>query len=217
MRRRVKQSVVLVVGVGVLAAVIAQAVVAQTGDTDDNVSPANTLIKGSLKPGTETTLTGTVDGATVTEHCKVSTTSGKTPATGLGPAPISPATYSGCTDNLNGTDTIKTTGVWRLTGIDAPNDEANEVVGSASGDRIRIIIPVKGATVVSSAEPGCTLTAAPTKAAAVSGAYNDINTLTIKNNPLPFSTSAGCPGGAVTGTGHFSATYVLTPGIHDVS
>jgi hypothetical protein len=215
MHRRVKQSALLLVGVGLMAAVIAPAVIAAGGDTDDHVSPANTLIKARLKAGTKTTLTGKVATITVTLHCTASTTSGKTPARGLGPAPITPPTDTGCTDNLHGHDTVKASGTWKLTGVDAANDEASKEPNS--GDRIRITIPIKGAMVTSSFAPTCHITAAPTAAVSVTGAYNDVNTLKITNAPLPARTSSGCPGGAHTSIAHLSATYVLTPGIHDVS
>jgi hypothetical protein len=213
MRTRVKQSALLLCGVGIMAAVITPVVIAAGGDTDDHVSPANTTVKASLKPGTKTTLTGTIATITVTEHCTAASTSGKTPASGLGPVPISRPRFAGCTDSLRGKDTVTTTGIWKLTGIDAANDETAE----KPGDKMKITIPMKGATVSSSAAPGCTITAAPNGPASVSGPYNDVNKLTIMNAPLPARTSAGCPGGAHTTIGHFSATYVLTPGIHDVS
>jgi hypothetical protein len=213
MRRRVKQSAVLLVGVGVIAAVITPVVIAATGDTDDHVSPANTTVKSSLKPGTKTTFVASVAGIAVTQHCTGSTTSGKTPARGLGPAPITPPTFTGCKDSLGGTDTVTRTGTWKLKFTDAANDEA----GEKAGDKLKIIIPIGGATVTSSFAPKCHITAAPTAAASVSGAYNDVNTLKITNAPVPIHLSSGCPGGAANGTAHFNATYVLSPGMHDVS
>jgi hypothetical protein len=215
MRRRVKQSALLLVGFGVIAAVVAPVVIAAGGDTDDHVSPANTTIKAKLKPGTKSTFVGKVTSITVTEHCTGSTTSGKTPARGLGPVPTTPPTFTGCTDSLNGKDTTKVTGTWKLKFVDAANDESQKEPNS--GDKLKIIIPMKGATVTSSFDPKCHITAAPTAVASVSGAYNDVNTLKITNAPLPAATSSGCPGGAHISTAHFSATYVLTPGMHDVS
>jgi hypothetical protein len=222
MRRRVKKSALLFVGVGVMAAVVTPVVIAATGDTDDHISPASTVVKAALKTGTKTTFTGTVGGIAVTQHCTGSSTSGKTPATGLGPFTTSPPTFTGCTDSLGGTDTVKTNatnGAWKITFLDKASEveTAAEGTGSTSGDKIRITIPIKGATLTSSAAPTCTITVAPTAKANVTGAYNDINTLTITNAPVPAATSAGCPGGAGTTTGHFSATYVLTPKMHDVS
>jgi hypothetical protein len=212
MRMRVKQSVLLLVGVGFMAAVVAPAVIAAGGDSDDHVSPPNTTIKGSLKPGTKVIFVGTVATIPVTEQCTASSTSGKTPASGL-TTTITRPTFTGCTDSLHGKDTVKTTGTWKLTFIDAANDETAE----KAGDKLKITIPIKGATVTSTAAPGCSITVAPTAAASVTGSYNDVNTLTVTKAPVPARTSSGCPGGAKTSTATFSATYVLTPHMHDVS
>jgi hypothetical protein len=214
MPKRVKQYGLALVGVGVAVGVIAPAVIAAGTDTDDFVQPVSTVVHTSLKPGTTTTFTGTVSTVTVTEHCTASSTSGKTPAHGLVMA-VAPVSFTGCTDNFKGTDTVKTSGVWHVTFVDAPNDEA--ATEPNSGDKLSVTVPIKGATVVSSADPGCTITVAPTAPAHTVGAYNDVNTLTIKNAPLPVALSSGCPGGATTATAHFTATYIVTPGVHDAS
>jgi hypothetical protein len=214
MRRRVKKSALLLVGVGVMAAVITPVVIAATGDTDDNIKPASTLVKTTLKSGTKTTFTVTKNNTTLIQHCTASSTSGKTPATGLGPVAVTAPTFTGCTDNIGGTDTVKTSGSWKLTFIDVASDEAAE----KTGDKLKITVPIKGATVTSNLTPGCTITAAPTAAVNVTGAYNDVNTLTITSAPVPVSFSSGC-GTLLAGpaTAHFTATYVLSPGIHDAS
>jgi hypothetical protein len=212
MPKRVKQYGLALVGVGVAVGVIAPAVIAQSTDTDDFVQPASTLVHGSLKAGTKATFTATAGSTTVTMTCTASSTSGTTPAHGLVTA-VKPVSFTGCTDNFGGTDTVTTSGVWHLTFKDAANDEAAE----APGDKLVVTVPIRGATVVSSAAPNCTITVAPTAPAHTVGAYNDVNTLTIKGAPVPGATSSGCPGGAATGTAHFTATYVLTPGVHDAS
>jgi hypothetical protein len=61
------------------------------------------------------------------------------------------------------------------------------------------------------------VTLAPTTAARMTAKYDDVSTATFKGAKVPFSASSGCPGGAQTGTGAFSATYVSNPGFHDVS
>jgi hypothetical protein len=217
MRRSVKQYGLLLVGVGVAVAVIAPAVIAATGDTDDSVSPASTLVTTKVKTGTKTTFLAEIGAFTVTQHCTGSSTTGTTPAHGLGMV-VAPVSFTGCSDSLGGTDTVKTTGTWRVTFVDAPNDETTEPPGGASsGDKLRITVPEKGATVVSSFDPECLITVAPTKAASVTGAYNDINTLTISKAAVPISLAAACPGGAKTENATFTATYTVSPGVHDVS
>jgi hypothetical protein len=214
MPKSVKHYGLLLIGVGVAIAVIAPAVIAATTDTDDSVSPASTVVNTSLKPGTKTTFSATVAGATVIQTCTASSTSGKTPAHGLVMA-VAPVSFTGCTDNLGGIDTVKTTGVWHVTFVDAPNDEA--ATEPNSGDKLAVTVPIKGATVTSTAAPGCTITVAPTVPAHTVGAYNDSNTLTIKNAPVPVALSSACPGGATTTTAKFTGTYIVSPGVHDVS
>jgi hypothetical protein len=211
MRTRAKRSARLLAGIGVLAAVTTPVVMAATGDTDDSISPANTTVTTALKTGTTTSFTLTRNNTTVTQHCTASSTSGKTPATGLGPAAITPPTFTGCTDNI-GSDTVKTTGAWKLTFLDAANDETAE----KAGDKLKITIPKAGATVSLNYAPTCTITAAPTAPVTVTGTYNDAGTLTVTNAPVPVALSVGC-GPPSTATAKFSATYVLTPAIHDVS
>jgi hypothetical protein len=218
MPKRVKQYGLLLVGVGVAVGVIAPAVIAQGTDTDDFIQPVSTLVHTSLKPGTKTVFTVKVPPAgsvTVIQRCTASSTSGTTPAHGLAFA-VAPVSFTGCTDNLGGTDTVKTTGVWHVTGIDAPNDET-ATEPNATGDRISVTVPTKGATVTSTASPGCTITVAPTAPAHTVGAYNDVNTLTLTAAPVPVSFSSACPGGGGNATAHFWGTYLTSPGVHDAS
>jgi hypothetical protein len=216
MHRRFKRSALLLIGAGVIAGVTAPIVIA-AGDTDDHISPANTAVTASLKKGTASVLKGTVDNIGVTLTCKVSTTSFTTPKSGLPTVTMPPPTFSSCTDNASGTDTVKTNqtnGHWTITFLDAANDETTgEVTGATSGDKIKIGIPKAGVTIVSSFLPTCKITVAPNAAASVTGTYNDINTLTIKNAAVPTG-GTGCTTGA---TGTQTSTYVATPGVHDVS
>jgi hypothetical protein len=215
MPKRVKQHGLALVGVGVAVAVIAPAVIAQATDTDDFVQPASTLVQGSLKAGTKTVFKATVAGVTVIQRCTASSTSGTTPAHGLVSA-LNKVTFTGCTDNLGGKDTVTTTGVWHLTFHDVANDETATEPNS-TGDKLTVTVPIKGATVTSTAAPGCTITVAPTVAAHTTGAYDDVSQLTITGAPVPISLSSGCPGGAATSTAHFFGTYILSPGVHDAS
>jgi hypothetical protein len=217
MPKRVKKYGLALVGVGVAIAVIAPVVIAATTDTDDSIAPASTVVHGSLKAGTKTTFVAAISTATVTLTCTASSASGKTPAHGM-VVTIPPVSFTGCTDSLSGKDTVKTTGVWHLTGIDAPNDETTEPpAGASSGDKISVTVPIKGATVTSSVDPSCLITVAPTAPAHTVGFYDDKSTYVLKNASVPISLSSACPGGAKTETSKYSATYVFTPGVHDAS
>jgi hypothetical protein len=223
MPKRVRQYGLALVGVGVAVGVIAPAVIAQGTDPDDFVQPASTVVQTSLKPVTRTTFIFQYGPASVTSTCTASSTSGRTPAHGLVTA-VKPMSFSGnCSDSLGGLDTYKTSGVWHLTFLDAANDETTEPpAGPNSGDRLVITVPTKGITITSSFVPTCVVTVAPTAPAHMVGAYNDANTLTITKAPVPISVTStgrppGCPGGNKTEIAKFTATYVLTPGVHDAS
>lgn len=196
MSRRIKFGLASV-AMGLVAAAGAPAVLAAA---TAHLSPANTTVKLALKAGTKTSFTGKLGAVTVTSSCTSSTASFKTPAHGLGPIKLTNSKFSGCTDSLHGTDTVKTSGKWTV-----------KFVAKQSGDRVRLTIPKAGATVVSSLVPTCVITVAPKGPVTITGADNDINTTTFKNVSLPASTTAACPGGAGTGTAKFSATYVSTP------
>ncbi len=194
-----------------LCAISAPVVLAVTADTDDSLSPANHAIAVKLKTATKAVFTGTVQGAPVTSTCTVSTTSFKTPAKGLGTVVTSNPTFTGCTDSLGGTDTVKTnstTGTWKARFVDAPNDEAKE-----GPDHLQLVIPKGGATIVSSILPTCTITVAPAGPASVAAAYNDVSTATFSKSGIP-TAGTGC---TTSANGSFTATYTLSPGVKDVS
>jgi hypothetical protein len=221
MPKRVKQYGLALVGVGAAVAVIAPAVIAQTGDTDDYIAPVSTTITTSLASGADSVFVAQIGSFTVTLTCTASSTTGKTPAHGLSLV-VAPVSFTGCTDSLSGKDTVKTSGTWRVTGIDAPNDETTEPpAGPNSGDHLRITVPMDGATVVSSFDSTCLITVAPNAAVQVVGRYNDHNRLVITNAPVPVSYTAtgtpGCPGGNGSSTAKFSGTYTLSPAVHDAS
>jgi hypothetical protein len=204
----------LVIALAAVAAVIAigAPVVLAAADTDDNIAPANTTVKASLITGGNAVFTGTVSGVAVTSTCKVSSTTFKTPAHGLGPVTTSNPVFSSCTDSLGGTDTVKTNstnGKWMATFVDAANDEAAE----KAGDLLKLTIPKAGATIVSSVLPTCKITVAPTKAAAVSSSYDDKSRAGFRKVAIPTS-GTGC---TTSATGSFTAIYILSPGIHDAS
>jgi hypothetical protein len=221
MRRRFKRYGLLLVGAGLAVAVIAPVVIAATTDTDDYVLPGSTTVTTSLAAGTMTKFVATIGPATITQTCTASSTSGKTPAHGLSLV-VKPVSFTHCMDNLGGNDTAKTSGTWRVTGIDAPNDETTEPpAGPNSGDHLRITVPMDGATVVSSIDPTCTITVAPNGPVQVVGKYNDLNRLTITNAPVPIKYAAtatpGCPGGNGSTTAHFTGIYTVSPNMHDAS
>jgi hypothetical protein len=109
---------------------------------------------------------------------------------------VKPMSFPDCADSLGGRDIYTTSGVWHVTFHDAANDETTEPpAGPNSGDRLVITVPIKGMTVVSNIDPTCKITVAPTSPAPIVGAYNDFNTLTITNAPVPVTYSATRPGG----------------------
>ena len=127
---------------------------------------------------------------------------------------IAKPTFTGCKDSLGGTDTVTTSGIWKAAYVDAANDEATE----SNADATTITIPKGGATVVSSLVPTCVITVAPNAPATIKATYNETTGVaTFANSAVPSSTSAACPGGATTGTAHFSASYKSTPILKDAS
>jgi hypothetical protein len=179
------------------------------GDTDDNISPAGRAIVANLKAGTKFTATGAINGIAITVTCTKTTYSGKTPTKGLGPINIPPPVFSGCTDSpLGGTDTVKTTGVWQLTFVDAANDETKD----STADHLIITVPTHGATFTSSRLPTCHVIVAPSGPAKESSTYNDAGTAVASNDPLPVQ-GQGC---SATSPSHVTETLSLSPVIKDV-
>jgi hypothetical protein len=203
-----------VVGALLLTAGVVHA--ATSSDTEDHFSAkAGTIVKGSLKSGTKMTFVGTITGISVTVTCTTFTGSGAVPAKGLSVTLSKPPTISGCTDSLGGTDTVvtnQTNGKWKLSEVDAANDES--AAEPNTGDKARLTIPKAGASFSSSILSGCTITAAPNGPASITGSYNDKGTDTVKHASIP-----------VVGSGSFctatasavTATVVLSPLVHDVS
>jgi hypothetical protein len=231
MPKRAKHYGLALVGVGIAVGVIAPAVIAQGTDTDDFIQPGSTVVQISQKPVTLTKFSVIMAGVTVITDCgygQPGSTSGKTPAHGLVMV-VAPMSFPRCTTNLGGSAHVTTTGVWHVTFVDAPNDEAEEAPPSGCSfppciipppppppDKLAITVPIKGMTETLTAAPGCTVSFAQTAPGHAVGVYDDVNTLTLSGGTVPFATSSGCPGGMATGTGHFiQGTYLLTPGVHD--
>lgn len=205
----------IVVGVGTGVAFAA------TENDTDNINPAGTSVTATNSGNI--TFKGTVSGLSVTVTCKNSSISGTTPATGLGPKNINNPSFTNCSDNVFGNDTVttnSTNGSWQVTFIDATSDEGIVIGtttdepkghGSHSGDSLRITIPKAGAKFVA-AGGFCTITVAPSGPVTVTGTYNDVNTLTFSGASIPVS-GAGC----TASSSSMSGTYTFSPGIQDVS
>jgi hypothetical protein len=183
-----------------------------SAETDtDNITPANTSF---VATSTNFVAKSTINGVPITVTCKSVTISGTTPASGLGPVNINNPSFSGCTDNLHETDIIttnSTNGPWRLTFIDAANDESQSEPNT--GDQLQVTIPKAGATFQSSSIPGCTVIVASNGPATITGAYDDSNTLSFSNASIPVQ-GVGCTASSVT---TISATFKFNINLHDVS
>jgi hypothetical protein len=124
------------------------------------------VASASVAPGTKVTgtssdvvFTGTIDSVPIKVTCTSFTDSGTVTKKDKTTMAVAAPSITGCTDDLGGTDTITTSGKWELK------------VNSA-GTELSLVIPKDGAKFTSSVESGCTVTAAPTKAADVTGKYN---------------------------------------------
>ena len=119
-----------------------------------HLTPANTAITGKLKTGTDLTATGTIDGVSISVTCTKITLAGKTPANGVTITASKTPTFSGCSDSLGGTDTVKTNstnGKWK--------------VSWSSATVAALVIPKAGVTFSSSVLSSCVVTLAPAGAA----------------------------------------------------
>lgn len=194
---------VVVVGLGTGVAFAA------TENDTDNISPASTAFTASNSGNI--TFNGSLDGVSYTVTCTSSSLTATTPASGLGPVTLTnPPSFSGCTDNHGGTDTIMTSGTWTLKFIDLANDEGISIGSTTdepamhaghSGDSLQITIPAGGGVFTTTALRGCTLT---TKATTITGAYDDVNTVTFSGATINVSAS-GCFASNPTQSGKYSS------------
>ncbi len=181
---KLTKTMVAVVGTGLLVFGIATAAYASL--------PAGTTVTGKLKTGTHMTFKGDIDSVPITVTCTNFTAKGKIPSTKSSTIKLSaPPTINGCKDNSGGTDTIKTTGSWLLTGTKTT---------------LTLVVPKDGATFKSSILSSCTITAAPSGSVKVTGAYNGKNTDTVTNAKIA-TKGSGCTSTTAT----TSATVVLSP------
>jgi hypothetical protein len=198
MERLSRKSLAAIVATCALAAIVPAVVVASviTGATAIAVN-----VTGKLKSNTVSVLNATVAGVHVTLTCTGLSTAFQMTTKGghLGPFKLSNPAFTGCTDSLGGTDSVKTNstnGAWTATYVSSAS--------ATSPDKISVGIPKAGETITSTAAAGCTLTLAPSAPASLAGPYDNAGNLSYASQPVPFAASSGCPGGAATGTASFS-------------
>ena len=193
---RVNRKLVLVASLTAVVVGLGTGIAFAAAENDtDGITPASTNFTSS---STNVTFSGTINGLPINVKCTSDSLTGKTPASGsgLGPFTINNPTFSSCGSGLSVT-TNSTNGSWQLTFVDAPNDEGATEGTGQMGDQIKITIPKAGAKFTDAFIPGCTITAAPTGAASITGAYDDVNTLTLSSASVPVSAS-GCTAASTT-------------------
>jgi hypothetical protein len=186
-----------------------------------NATAVAVKVTAKLNTNTVTQFTGKTGPLTgLVTTCTASTT-GFTLASrgGLGPFTLTLPTFTGCTDNLGGTDKITSKGVWTNTYVNS--------TASPNPDQIKIGIPKAGQTLVSTIAPACTITVQPLAAGSVLGSYDNAGHLRLTNQSISYSAAGTCPTGTGSGTASFSTVlktggtgtpgYLVTPpvfGIH---
>ena len=170
------------------------------GDNDDSLRPASTSFTATNSGNL--TVAFTVLGQTITVTCTSATLSLATHASGLA-VTMQPPTVSGCTDNFGGTETVTTSGTWKLTFVDAANDSAQAEPNT--GDHLKLVVPTGGATVKSSLLP-CTISSTQST---VRASYNDKNKAKFTNQKV---SGSGC-GGSNTAT--FNGTFLTSINVSD--
>ncbi|MEU7181634.1 MULTISPECIES: hypothetical protein [Streptomyces] len=180
----------------------AQAGAGSVAAASTTVSPAGHSFAAALSGK------ATFKAGSVTVTCAVSSSTGQVPAApgnqnASGPvnSNSSAATYSSCTTSLPGvTATVSTSGNW---GVSMQN---------GSPVTAGLTIPTGGFVLQTSGLASCTVTAAPTGAATVSGTWTNgaPSTLAFVNASVPVTVVGGfgCPTSATTSV--FNATYQVT-------
>jgi hypothetical protein len=188
-----------VVAVG-MAAFVA---IPNAGAAHFNSLPAGTTVTAALKATTDMTFKGKINGVKITVTCANFSASGTVPSSPSDTMNLTGSpTINGCTDDLDGHDTIvtnTTNGPWTLTET------------SSSPYKMALGIPKAGAKFKSSILPSCVITTEPSAAGSVSGTYKwnvkkNTDSDTVKNASLATSGS-GCTSTAAK----TSATVILTP------
>lgn len=218
MSRRTNRILLAALAIGVVAAVAAPVLAAEFSSEPAGEDGIGTTVRVALKSGTTATFSGTALGNPYKVTCTGSSFSmpiNPTTAGSLGPAAVTDPTFTGCKDSYNDGVTITanhTNGHWTSTFVDGANDETTE---STATDALKLVIPKAGATASSFVvAPGCTVTFSPNAATAITKPYNDVSTWTITGASIPDG-QAGCP--SLSSSFTLAATYVVSPGIHDVS
>ena len=153
--------------------------------------PKGTTVTGALKSGTAMTFKGDIDSIPITVSCTSFSASG-TVTKAKDTLPLSaPPSIKGCTDSSGGTDTVTTSGAWKIT---------------IAATKMTLDAPKAGATFKSSILSGCTITAFPSAAGKVAGNYNGSNTDKVSGASIP-TKGAGC----TSTTAKTTATVVLSP------
>jgi hypothetical protein len=162
----------------------------------------------------KTTFTSSV--LTVTCHANTANGPDIGPGPDLGtPLVMNPPTFTNCSDNLLGTDTVTVnqsgwtfSDLSETTNTACPTGTGNDETTEA--DCVVIGVPANSTTIVSTASLACggTITTTPGAGENVAASVSDPGapthtTFTLTNQPVPFS----C--GAVTGTATFNGTYKL--------
>jgi hypothetical protein len=203
MKRGSKKLTATIIATGLIVASVPAIVIAGT----TNATGVAVNVTASLKSNTVSTFTVT-SGSPLPKGTKVTCTSSitkfvlTTKGGGLGPLPISNPSFTGCTDNLGGTDTLtsnSTNGAWTSTYVNAATASASNM--------LKIGIPKAGQTLKSSVAPNCTLTVDPTAAGSVSGTYDNAGNFRITGAVINFSATGptgACPFGTGTGTATFT-------------
>lgn len=185
---------------------LATATAIAAGDTDDSLSPASTSF--TVSNSTNITITGAINGFPITVTCTSVTMTAKTRTSGLTADVTSGPKFTGCTDNLGGTDTVTVSGTWTLTLIDSTSETQTE---PNSGDQLAINIPAGGAKFVSSHFSSCTITTGASSP--TSSSFNDKNTATFSNANVNVSGS-GC---TASSPAHLSGTFVSNINVGDLT
>ncbi|WP_329376628.1 hypothetical protein OG625_03765 [Streptomyces sp. NBC_01351] len=166
------------------------------------VTPAGHAFKATLSGK------ATLKAGSVTVTCTVSVATGTVPAAPgnsnpAGPvsSPISPPTYSSCTSSMPGvTPTVTTSGAWTVS------------MQHGAPITATMTVPVGGLVLKTTGLATCTVTAAPTAAANVGGAWANgaPPSLTFTNASVPVKVTGGfgCPTSATAST--FNAVYQVT-------
>lgn len=155
----------------------------------------------SLKPGTKVTGTsssvvfkGTINGVGITVTCKSFKDTGTVKSGDKTSMPVGAPSITSCKDSLGGTDTITTSGKWKLT-------------VNSSGKTVSLVIPKDGAVFTSSVLSSCKVIAAPNGPVPVSGAYSSSKG-TVKSSNAPIAVKGS---GCTASTASETATIKLSP------